>query len=165
MKCPFCGTPDSRVVDSRDTEDGQAVRRRRECGQCERRFTTYERQEEVTISVVKKDGRREPFDRGKVLAGMLKACEKRPIGRDAIEQAVSGIEADLQNRLITEIPAAEIGDMVMEWLRQVDDVAYVRFASVYKEFADAGRFLEEVQELVRRSGIRNANEDPDGGGA
>jgi transcriptional repressor NrdR len=148
VKCPFCGAPDTRVVDSRETDDAQAIRRRRECAQCARRFTTYERQEDVRISVVKKDGRREPFDRRKILAGVLKACEKRPVSRDTIESAVGRIEAELQNRLVTEVPAKDIGEMVMAWLRQVDDVAYVRFASVYKEFADAGRFLEEVRELV-----------------
>jgi len=164
VKCPFCNAPDSRVVDSRDTEDGRAVRRRRECSRCGRRFTTYERREDTSISVVKKDGRREPFDRRKILAGILKACEKRPVSRDAIEAAVSNIEAELQNQLLTEVTAAEIGDMVMSWLKTVDDVAYVRFASVYKEFGNVRRFLEEVEEIAGQPKAQDARDEANGGG-
>lgn len=150
MRCPFCQHPDSRVTDSRTSDDNSVVRRRRECPECRRRFTTYERPGEVRVFVIKKDGRREPFDRQKVIAGVTKACEKRPIGREVIEELADEVERRIRDELAEEVPTSEIGAMVMERLRETDDVAYVRFASVYKEFHDADSFLREVQGLVRR---------------
>jgi len=150
MNCPVCKAADSRVVDSRLTDDGTAVRRRRECAQCGRRFTTYERLEVPPLFVIKKDGRREPFDREKILAGITKACEKRPVAREEVERVVEGIEQALRDRLATEVPTREIGEMVMERLRSLDEVAYVRFASVYKEFRDAESFVQEIERLAAR---------------
>ena len=149
MRCPFCQHEDSRVVDSRTSGDDSVVRRRRECPQCDRRFTTYERPGEVRAFVIKKDGRREPFDRDKLILGMTKACEKRDIGRDLIEQSATAIERQVRDELAEEVPASEIGGLVMGKLRELDEVAYVRFASVYKEFRDADSFLKEIQSLVR----------------
>ena len=151
MKCPFCNSPESRVVDSRLADNGATIRRRRECEACSRRFNTYERAEEVPLYVIKKDGRREPFDRNKILVGMTKACEKRPVSREDIERVTEEIERALRDRLATEVPARQIGDMVMERLRELDEVAYVRFASVYKDFRDAGSFVEEVRGLAKQS--------------
>src|SRR5574340_73860 len=151
MKCPFCQHEDSRVIDSRTSEDHSMIRRRRECPECRRRFTTYERPGEVRVFVIKKDGRREPFDRTKVIAGLTKACEKRPIGREAIEQAADEVERRVRDELAEEVSTAEIGQLGMEKLREIDEVAYVRFASVYKEFRDADSFLKEVESLVRKS--------------
>jgi len=151
MNCPVCQAADSRVVDSRLTEDGSAVRRRRECVSCGRRFTTYERLEMPPIFVIKKDGRREPFDREKILAGLTKACEKRPVPREEIERCADEIERTLRDRLATEVPTREIGEMAIERLRSLDEVAYVRFASVYKEFRDADSFVQEIEKL---SGVR-----------
>jgi transcriptional repressor NrdR len=151
MKCPFCQHHDSRVVDSRTSDDHSVVRRRRECPKCRRRFTTYERPGEVRVFVVKKDGRREPFERSKVIAGMTKACEKRPIARELIDQAADEIERQIRDELAEEVSSSGIGTMVMEKLRRIDEVAYVRFASVYKEFRDADSFLKEVEGLVRKS--------------
>jgi transcriptional repressor NrdR len=150
MNCPVCKAADSRVVDSRLTDDGTAVRRRRECAQCGRRFTTYERLEVPPLFVIKKDGRREPFDREKILAGITKACEKRPVAREEVARVVEGIEQALRDRLATEVPTREIGEMVMERLRSLDEVAYVRFASVYKEFRDAESFVQEIERLAAR---------------
>ena len=153
MHCPFCDHADSRVLDSRNTEDGRSIRRRRECPRCRRRFTTYERLEETPLLVVKKDGRREQFQRRKILDGLLRACEKRPVSYDAIEAMAAQIEQDLRSRGESEVPAEEIGEQVMEGLRKLDEVAYVRFASVYKEFKDVSRFAEELkvlEELRRR---------------
>ena len=149
MRCPFCQHNDSRVVDSRTSGDDSVVRRRRECPECGRRFTTYERPGEVRVFVIKKDGRREPFDRDKLILGMTKACEKRDISRDLIEQSATIIERQVRDELAEEVPASEIGTLVMEKLRELDEVAYVRFASVYKEFRDADSFLKEIQSLVR----------------
>jgi len=151
MNCPVCRAADSRVVDSRLTEDGCAVRRRRECVQCARRFTTYERLEAPPIFVVKKDGGREPFDREKILAGVTKACEKRPVPREEIERTADEIEQALRDNLATEVPTREIGEMVIERLRALDEVAYVRFASVYKDFRDADSFVQEIEKL---SGVK-----------
>ena len=151
MKCPFCQHEDSRVIDSRTGEGQSMVRRRRECPECKRRFTTYERPGEVRVFVIKKDGRREPFDRSKMIAGITKACEKRPISREAIEQAADEIERRVRDELAEEVSSAEIGLLVMERLREIDEVAYVRFASVYKEFRDADSFLKAVEGLVRKS--------------
>lgn len=149
MKCPFCGFPDSRVLDSRPTLDGTAIRRRRECPECGARFTTYERYELLPLIVVKKDGRRETFDRSKLLNGVLKACEKRPISYETLEKLVEEVELALQKQGTTEIPSKFIGELVMARLRQIDQVAYVRFASVYKDFREIDQFLEIVKELKK----------------
>jgi transcriptional repressor NrdR len=151
MKCPFCHHPESRVVDSRVADDGAAIRRRRECESCGRRFNTYERSEEVPLFVIKKDGRREEFDRSKIMTGITKASEKRPVSREDIERIADEIEVALRDQLATEIPAREIGGMVMERLRAIDEVAYVRFASVYKDFRDVDSFLEEIRGLTKQS--------------
>jgi transcriptional repressor NrdR len=149
MKCPFCDDPENRVIDSRLTEDGGVIRRRRECLQCKRRFTTYERVEEMLPMVVKKDGRREMFDRAKVIVGLKKACEKRPVSMDAIEQAVDRIERRLQEQGEKEVPSSVIGEAVMQELHALDQVAYVRFASVYRSFKDVGEFMRELEELIK----------------
>lgn len=149
MKCPYCGFPESRVLDSRPTEDGAVIRRRRECEGCHRRFTTYEKVDEPPLVVVKKDGRRERFDPGKVLGGLLKACEKRPVPSERLHEIVREIEKELRSRGEREVESRVIGEMVMEHLRELDEVAYVRFASVYRQFADLRRFAEEVQRLLR----------------
>lgn len=147
MKCPHCYHFESKVLDSRITEEGASIRRRRMCLKCERRFTTYERVDETPLMVVKKDKRREPFDRQKVLAGILKACEKRPVSLHQAESVADEIEKELRNRGNNEVPAKMIGSILMEHLKRLDPVAYVRFASVYKEFKDVGKFLEELKIL------------------
>ncbi len=146
MKCPFCGQPDSKVIDSRPTADGSSIRRRRECESCQKRFTTFETIETVQIIVVKKSGVKELFDKQKLLSGVLKATEKRPV--DAVV-LVNEIEAELQNTLRQEVTSTEIGEMVMRKLKERDEVAYVRFASVYREFKDIDTFLKELRELSR----------------
>ena len=151
MRCPFCLHPGSRVVDSRVSEEGSAVRRRRQCPECGRRFTTFEHAEETPLYVIKKDGRREIFDRGKLLAGLTRACEKRPISREQIEAVAEDVERALRDRLSEEVPSRDIGDLVMKRLRRLDEVAYVRFASVYKAFTDADSFVREVRTLAGRS--------------
>jgi transcriptional repressor NrdR len=148
MKCPFCGNPDTKVIDSRPTEEGQAIRRRRECESCERRFTTYETVEEIPIMVVKKDGSREAFDRGKLMTGIIKACEKRPVPIADIEKIVAEIESGLNNLMKKEMDSSIIGEFVMEHLKDLDDVAYVRFASVYRQFTDAESFRQEIEKLL-----------------
>ena len=148
MKCPFCQHRDSRVLDSRTSDDDTVVRRRRECPDCSRRFTTYERPIELRVFVVKKDGRREPFERAKVVAGMSRACEKRPIEREAIEEAADAIERLVKDQLSEEVPTSQIGGWVMKKLRELDGVAYVRFASVYKEFRDTDSFVKEIESLA-----------------
>ncbi len=160
MRCPFCQHNDSRVIDSRTSDDDSVVRRRRECPECARRFTTYERPTEVRVFVIKKDGRREPFARDKVIAGMTKACEKRPIGREAIEDAADAVERRAKDQLTEEVPASHIGAWVMETLREMDEVAYVRFASVYKEFHDTDSFVKEIESLVRNASGSSAEERP-----
>ena len=150
MKCPYCRHPDSRVVDSRVSEEGSAVRRRRECSECSRRFTTFEHAEETRLYVIKKDGRRESFDRAKLLAGLTRACEKRPISREQIEALAEDVERRLRDRLSEEVPSGDIGDLIMQRLRRLDEVAYVRFASVYKAFTDADSFVREVRTLASR---------------
>ena len=150
MNCPWCHHPDTRVADTRVAEEGSVIRRRRECPQCGRRFTTYERPAEAHLRVRKKDGRREPFDRGTLLAGIQKACEKRPVSSERIEALVEDIERDLREELADEVPSADIGRLVMDRLRALDEVAYVRFASVYKEFRDADSFRREVDALAAR---------------
>ena len=144
MKCPNCGFTDSKVIDSRPVEEGNSIRRRRECLSCQKRFTTFEILESVQILVVKKDGSRELFDRSKMLAGIMKACQKRPVNGEDI---AAEIEAELQNALVQEIASRNIGEMIMEKLKQRDEVAYVRFASVYREFKDLDTFLAELKEL------------------
>ena len=149
MKCPFCGHSESKVIDSRISKDGDAIRRRRECLGCGKRFTTYEFVEEVLPMVVKKDGRREPFDRTKIRAGIKKACEKRPISTDAIETLVDNVERACQEFQGKEIPSSVIGENIMRELQTLDGVAYVRFASVYRQFRDVGDFVEELKDLLR----------------
>ncbi len=150
MKCPFCGCLDDKVLDSRVVREGEAIRRRRECTVCARRFTTFEQIEQVRFMVVKRDGRREPFDRGKVLRSMTVACEKRPISTDALEAITDSVEHKIIDMGVTEIESAKIGEMVVEQLRSIDPVAYVRFASVYRQFEDIGQFKEIVDGLGRR---------------
>jgi len=148
LRCPYCGNTSSKVLESRQTEEGRCIRRRRECISCSERFTTYERIEKIPIYVIKKDGRREPFDPEKILKGLLKACEKRPISVEKLREIVDEIEAEIVNRMETEVPTTVIGEMVMDKLKKVDDVAYVRFASVYREFKDLKMFLEELENLL-----------------
>lgn len=148
MKCPFCGYEESKVVDSRPTDEGSRIRRRRECLKCQKRFTTYEVIESLPIIVVKKDNSREAFDRNKLINGMLRACEKRPISIDDIEKAVDEIEAVLQNSLDREITSDTIGALVMDKLKSIDEVAYVRFASVYRQFKDINTFRDELAKLL-----------------
>ncbi len=150
MKCPFCNHPNSKVVDSRPARNGRAIRRRRECLNCMERFTTYEQIEEFQPMVVKKDGRREPFERRKIIEGILKACEKRPISITEIEQFVDDLEREIQEKGVPEIQTRAIGEKVMEQLRQWDDVAYVRFASVYKQFKDLKEFMDQLKELLAK---------------
>lgn len=147
MKCPFCGELEDKVIDSRLAQDGASIRRRRECVACQRRFTTYERVEEVTPLVVKKDGRREPFDRQKLLAGLQRACVKRPVSVETVDQIVTDVERRLQESGEKEVPSTAIGEMVLQRLQSVDDVAYVRFASVYREFHHVGEFMSELARL------------------
>lgn len=149
MRCPACGTPDSRVVDSRTAQSGWAIRRRRECQQCVKRFTTYETIEEGELIVIKSDGRREPFDRNKVFRGIQIACTKRPISTEQIEEIVERVAFYLNSLGEREVSTKRIGEYVMEELRKLDDVAYVRFASVYREFKDRKEFLEELRQLDR----------------
>jgi transcriptional repressor NrdR len=149
MKCPFCHDLENRVIDSRLTKDDGVIRRRRECEKCQRRFTTYERVEEVLPLVVKKDDRREVFDRMKIISGLKKACEKRPVSAAAIEQAADRVERVIQDRAEKEIPSPIIGEAVMRELHQLDQVAYVRFASVYRSFQDVGEFMRELQDLLK----------------
>lgn len=151
MKCPFCKALDNKVIDSRLSKEGDMIRRRRQCLVCQRRFTTYERVEEILPLVIKKNGTREPFDRNKILAGLKKACEKRPISIEVIEEVADRIERHFQELGEKEIPSSDIGEMVMEALYQLDDVAYVRFASVYRQFKDISQFIEEVRELLQDS--------------
>ncbi len=151
MRCPFCNDLDSRVLDSRPAEGGSVIRRRRECSSCSRRFTTYERVEEQLLYVVKRDGRRERFNRKKILTGLLKACEKRPVSLATLEGLAEEVEREIRNTLVEEVPSTHIGDLVMERLRNLDEVAYVRFASVYRCFTDVERFRQELESLVANS--------------
>jgi transcriptional repressor NrdR len=152
MKCPFCGHEEDKVVDSRTSKEGRAVRRRRECLKCEKRFTTYEYVENVPLTIIKNDQRREPFDRQKLLSGIHSACKKRPISMKKIESIVDGIEEDLSRLSKTEIPSSDVGKLVMAQLAKLDEVAYVRFASVYRKFKDAGEFISEIEDLTARAG-------------
>ena len=148
MKCPYCGHMGDKVVDSRESKEGEVIRRRRECLHCGRRFTSYERIDEIPYMVVKKDGSRERFERQKVIAGLLKACEKRPVSIAQVEAIADRVEASLQDRPEKEIATAEVGQAVMDELRRLDKVAYVRFASVYRHFRDIGEFMNELKDLL-----------------
>lgn len=150
MKCPFCEHTETKVIDSRHTEEGHAIRRRRECDKCNKRFTTYEKIEEMSLMVVKKDGRREPFDRMKVLSGIIKACEKRPVPMADIERVVNEIERGLNNMMEKEVPSSFVGELIMDKLKELDEVAYVRFASVYRQFTDVNTFVAEVEKLLSK---------------
>lgn len=149
MKCPYCGYPESKVIDSRPTDEGERIRRRRECLKCAKRFTTYEVVETVPIIVIKKDKSREAFDRNKLLNGLLRACEKRPVSIETLEKIVDEIENMLQNSLDREVPSSLIGQYAMEKLKNVDEVAYVRFASVYRQFKDINTFMEELSRMMK----------------
>lgn len=148
MKCPFCENPDTKVIDSRPTEEGTAIRRRRGCEHCGKRFTTYEKVEESIIMVVKKDGRREAFNRNKALNGIIKACEKRPVAMADIEHIVNDIERKVSNSMEKEVDSTLIGELIMEGLKKLDEVAYVRFASVYRQFTDVNTFIKEIEKLL-----------------
>ena len=148
MKCPFCAHLESKVVDSRPADEGASIRRRRECLACHKRFTTYETMESLPLMVIKKDGSRQSFDRNKVMAGLIRACEKRPVSYNAMEAMVNEIEQVLQNQMEREVSSAEIGELVMERLKKTDEVAYVRFASVYRQFKDINTFMNELSKLL-----------------
>lgn len=148
MRCPFCENQDTKVIDSRHTEDGHAIRRRRECDSCGKRFTTYEKVEEMILMVIKKDGSREAFDRSKIMNGIIKACEKRPVPMAEIEKVVDEIERGLNNMMEKEVESTFIGELIMERLRKLDEVAYVRFASVYRQFTDINTFVAEIEKLL-----------------
>ena len=148
MRCPYCNAADSKVIDSRPTEDGRAIRRRRECIQCGKRFTTYEKVEEMLFMVVKRDGSRESFDRSKILNGIIRACEKRPVSLDQMEAIVDDIERGLNNMMEKEVSSSFIGEVVMDHLKDLDEVAYVRFASVYRQFKDVNTFVAEIEKLL-----------------
>lgn len=149
MKCPFCGHENTRVIDSRPADDNNSIRRRRICDECDKRFTTYEKVETIPLVVVKKDENREPFDRSKIEAGVLRACHKRPISINKINQLVDEIETEIYSREEKEIPSEVIGEMVMEKLKAIDMVAYVRFSSVYREFKDVNTFMDELKKVLK----------------
>ena len=148
MKCPYCLYYESKVVDSRPTEEGQAIRRRRECIKCSKRFTTYEKIEEIPLIVVKKDGNRQSYDRNKLLNGIIKSCEKRPVSVSVIDKMVDEIETKLYNSLEREVTSVEIGEMIMNKLKDIDEVSYVRFASVYRQFKDLNSFMDELKKIL-----------------
>lgn len=150
MKCPFCGFEDSKVIDSRSTEDSSAIRRRRECLKCSKRYTTYEKLEDIPILVVKKDSSREFFDKSKIINGLIKACQKRPVSRKQIDEIALEIEKKLSNDMVTEVNSKIIGEMIMEKLRVIDEVSYVRFASVYRQFTDINTFMVEISKLLNK---------------
>ncbi|HNX80823.1 MAG TPA: transcriptional regulator NrdR [Candidatus Omnitrophota bacterium] len=150
MRCPFCGHKEDKVVDSRATQEESAIRRRRECLRCAKRFTTYEYVEDISLMVIKKDGRRESFDRKKILSGVVKACEKRPISIEKMEEIVTQVERAIQKKPDREIESTRIGELVMEKLKDLDDVAYVRFASVYRQFKDVGQFMLELKDILNK---------------
>lgn len=151
MKCPYCSHMESKVVDSRPTEDGNVIRRRRECFSCAKRFTTYEKVEDIPLMVVKKAGHREPFDRNKILNGILRACEKRPVSMAQVETIVNAIETEVYQAADREIQSKEIGERIMMHLKDLDEVAYVRFASVYRQFKDLNTFMEELNKLMKEN--------------
>ena len=148
MKCPYCGYEESKVIDSRPTDEGERIRRRRECLKCAKRFTTYEMIESLPIVVIKKDKSRETFDRQKLMTGMLRACEKRPVSVETLDRAITDIETVIQNSLDREVQSDKIGELVMEKLKDIDEVAYVRFASVYRQFKDINTFMSELNKLL-----------------
>ena len=150
MKCPFCGYEESKVIDSRPTDEGERIRRRRECLECNKRFTTYEIIESLPIIVIKKDKSREAFSRDKLLNGLMRACEKRPVSIDTLDKLISDIEMKIQNSLDREVSSDKIGELVMERLKDVDEVAYVRFASVYRQFKDINTFMDELNTLLKK---------------
>ena len=157
MRCPYCGEVESKVIDSRPTDDGERIRRRRECLSCQKRFTTYEVVETVPLMVVKKDGSREAFDRQKLLNGLMRACEKRPVSFGELEKAVDEIEQTLLNTMDREVTSLEIGEQAMQRLKSIDEVAYVRFASVYRQFSDINTFMDELKELLNSSQKKRRN--------
>ncbi len=159
MKCPFCDNEDTKVIDSRHTEDGHAIRRRRECDKCGKRFTTYEKVEEIILMVIKKDGSREAFDRNKVLNGIIKACEKRPVPIAEMERVVDEIERGLNNMMEKEVESSFIGELIMEQLKDLDEVAYVRFASVYRQFTDVNTFVKEIERMFGKEIGREQTKD------
>ena len=148
MKCPYCYVPESKVIDSRPADNGMSIKRRRECVSCGRKFTTYEKVEDIPLRVIKKDASRQSFDKSKIMNGVTRACEKRPVTSEQIEKLVNEIEAQVYNTSNKEITTLEIGEMVMEGLKELDDVAYVRFASVYRQFKDVNTFIDELQKLI-----------------
>lgn len=150
MRCPFCSFEESKVVDSRSTDDNTTIRRRRECLSCSKRYTTYEKVEDIPILVVKRDSTRENFNREKIINGLIRACQKRPISRMQIEEMAEDIEKTISNKMITEVNSKHIGEMVMDRLKDIDEISYVRFASVYREFKDINTFLEEIKNLVHK---------------
>ncbi|NLF47822.1 MAG: transcriptional repressor NrdR [Clostridiales bacterium] len=158
MRCPFCENEDTKVIDSRHTEEGHAIRRRRECEKCGKRFTTYEKIEEIILMVIKKDGSREAFDRSKIMNGIIKACEKRPVPLSEIEKVVDDIERGLNNMMEKEVKSTFIGELIMDNLKELDEVAYVRFASVYRQFTDINTFVAEIENLLgskKKKGSQN----------
>ncbi len=154
MRCSFCGYKEDKVVDSRSIQEDRAIRRRRECLKCGKRFTTYEYIEEPSLMVIKKDGRRQPFDRKKILSGIIKACEKRPVSMDKMEDIVIQVERVLQNKPAREVESTRIGELVMERLKGLDDVAYVRFASVYRQFRDVEQFMLELKDMLNKEKLK-----------
>jgi transcriptional repressor NrdR len=159
MRCPFCGNLEDKVVDSREAKDGDSIRRRRECLGCERRFTSYERIDEIPYMVVKKDGRREPYDRNKIMAGLMRACEKRPISAKQLEEILDSVEKYVQDSSDRERATSELGKIIMRELKKLDKVAYVRFASVYLEFEDVSEFMNELKYLVRSRSTKRKKKD------
>ncbi len=160
MKCPYCGEIDSKVIDSRPTEDGEKIRRRRECLRCKKRFTTYEIVETVPLMVIKKDHSRQAFDRQKLLNGMMRSCEKRPVSYEMLEKAVDNIEQTLLNSYDREVSSMYIGELAMQELKKIDEVAYVRFASVYRQFSDLNTFMDELKDMLdSRTGEKNKNKN------
>lgn len=151
MKCPFCSFNEDKVIDSRSNAEGSSVRRRRECLNCAKRFTTYEYIEKIPLMVIKKDSRREPFSREKILSGVLKACQKRPVSMEHLEKMVEEVEKEIQKKFDQEVEARFVGNLVMEKLAKIDDVAYVRFASVYRQFKDVNEFMKELQDVLSKS--------------
>ena len=148
LKCPYCSYEESKVVDSRSTEDNMSIRRRRECLNCNKRYTTYEKIEDIPILIIKKDSSREFFDKSKIINGLIKACQKRPVSRMQIEMIANEVEKKISNEMLTEIKSDYIGEMIMESLKNIDEVAYVRFASVYRQFKDVNTFMEEIKKLM-----------------
>ena len=150
MKCPYCGAPDTRVVDSRSDDENNTIKRRRVCPKCSKKFTTYEYVERPTIYVIKKDGRREPFDPDKIMRGLVKACEKRPVSIETLEAITSEMKERIESSMEREVESSQIGEYVMDYLKRTDDIAYVRFASVYRQFKDINGFLDEIQEVLKK---------------